>query len=818
MYTDEAIVQAITSVDRAPTVEACYQNMFRVDTGGAHHRRPDGRTLLHMAAEHNLRKVCAALLRAGVSPRTRCNKQCTALHVAAVRADSRVVRLLARSDRATVNSRDNHGNTPLHVAMLRDDPSVARALITHRADVNDRNYEGQTPLHLACFQGNQRVVRCLMCKPAVIATCLDKVGNSVLHYAARCANGVCMELCLLKKGVDGADEVKHLINSRNNFGMTAAHVAAEHANLTTLAILHDYDADLNAKCNCEYTTLDLCVRAAGTYCSTTAGWSNGGDITQDVNSTQTVSVDHILICLKFLFKIGVPTRSSRSTVLHTACLARSASAQVVRALLLMDPSLLNELDADNMSPLLHVARNRYASKEIVRVVAALLDAGADHARRDSNGMDVMLSSVCSGNRALFHMLLKRKAPTFRCDSIAHSGANALHLAAGGHSVALFGDVLRVMHANGKAANATDALEKTCYHYAASTASVAVTEIVLQALPITTMRRVDANGATPLHLAVQSTNDDDTVTQKLILFAAKFDVDARTIVGNSALHMAVSQKNVTRIECLLMLGADVDMQNTNKESPLTLAVRDGDVSTVRALFPMHRRGKAHRTDAEAESPVHVAARSGNVTLLEYLLTARPELTRKLINQSNRETCTPLHVAVGFQQTAAVNMLIKYGADVTLRDRHEDTPAMLADSMQNAVIADMLRAAPPPNRRNRRSNMRPSTRDADSERSQSQQEQYDMESVLNFILGEPQKTRKKPKKRAKSNVAAGVPLVKATLTSDAHKKPTCAICLESVPDTVLMPCFHMHTCGDCTAKLQFCPICKSVIEDRRKVFKD
>eukprot|EP00854_Cymbomonas_tetramitiformis_P018815 gene18815-22480_t len=347
--------------------------------------------------------------------------------------------------------------------------------------------------------------------------------------------------------------------------MTAAHVAAEHANIATLTMLRVYDADLNARCNCEYTTLDLCVRAAGTYCSTAAGWSDCKDITQNVNSARTISVDHILECLQYLFKLGVPT-------------PRSASARVVCALLQMDPSLLNELDADNMSPLLHAARNRHASKEIVRVVAALLDEGADHLRRDSNGMDVMLSSVCSGNRDLFHMLLKRRASFFRCDSIAHSGANALHLAAGGHNVALFGDVLRVMHANGKAANATDTLDKTCYHYAASTASLAVTEIVLQALPITTMRKEDANGATPLHLAVQSTNDDDTVTQKLILFAAKFDVDARTIVGNSALHMAVSQKNVTRIECLLMLGADVDLQNTNKESPLTLAVRDGDIST------------------------------------------------------------------------------------------------------------------------------------------------------------------------------------------------------------------------------------------------
>jgi len=44
------------------------------------------------------------------------------------------------------------------------------------------------------------------------------------------------------------------------------------------------------------------------------------------------------------------------------------------------------------------------------------------------------------------------------------------------------------------------------------------------------------------------------------------------------------------------------------------------------------------------------------------------------------------------------------------------------------------------------------------------------------------------------------------------------LNADPDTVLMPCFHMHTCSACSTRVSICPICKSDVNDKRRVFKD
>ena len=47
--------------------------------------------------------------------------------------------------------------------------------------------------------------------------------------------------------------------------------------------------------------------------------------------------------------------------------------------------------------------------------------------------------------------------------------------------------------------------------------------------------------------------------------------------------------------------------------------------------------------------------------------------------------------------------------------------------------------------------------------------------------------------------------------------CAICMDECADTVLYKCGHMACCFDCSQRIQICPICRTVITDRIKVYK-
>ncbi|KAK3252338.1 hypothetical protein CYMTET_38372 [Cymbomonas tetramitiformis] len=800
MFSDDAIIQALTSINRTESVDACHVNVCRTIPVAARYSRDDGRTLLHMAAASNLRFVCAALLRTGVSPSALCQQRCTALHTAATYGDRALVRLLARSHRPAIRCQDQHGNFPLHVAMMRDKPEIAKTLLQYGAKIDERNYEGQTALHLACYQGNARVAQLVIDRYDATVVNVDRVGNSALHYAARCKTDICVLVCLRDLH---ASKIRDCVELRNNFGMTALHVAAEHANVQTVRTLKRFGADPSSLCGRDCTAIDLCARIAATAPPRT--------VASSATDAAPVKSSRVIECIRALRGMGVPLRTDRTTALHTACRAARMSVAVVQALMRMDPTLKNAVDTDGFTPIMLAARNAGTSAETTNVVLALMDAGVDVGIRDTCGMNLAMTLVATGNSALFKVLSKRHPATHHAD-VAHSGANILHYAASGQNVPLWHEVLRVATSGCNLTNACDHLRRTCHHYAALTASYAVAEAVMHALP-RLLPCVDSHGATPLHLATQSACDDAVVLPKLVLYADKLDIDARTMIGNTALHLAVMQRQHERATRLLQLGADVDICNLDAESALTLAVREGDANTVRAMYARHQQGKAFRTNVCNESPVHVAARAGNVVILEVLIVDRPTLGRKLLNQLNRESCTPLHCAIVAQQVAAVKLLIDHGADVHVRDRNDDDAAQLAAATRNAVIATMIQNAPKRIFHNGRSrHVRPSPRvNQSSTTTPDNNAPEDLDDLVDYIEGRPKRTRKTSEQRDTAQA------VRAS-DSERYERPTCVVCLNADPDTVLMPCFHMHTCSACSARVGVCPICKTAVHDKRRVFKD
>ena len=82
-------------------------------------------------------------------------------------------------------TRDNDGNTPLHIAALCGREEVVRELITgYKCPVNCVSSDGRTPLHLAAWKGHTSVVRLLLEKLGANAFCIDKNGDTALDLAA----------------------------------------------------------------------------------------------------------------------------------------------------------------------------------------------------------------------------------------------------------------------------------------------------------------------------------------------------------------------------------------------------------------------------------------------------------------------------------------------------------------------------------------------------------------------------------------------------------------------------------------------------------
>jgi len=51
---------------------------------------------------------------------------------------------------------------------------------------------------------------------------------------------------------------------------------------------------------------------------------------------------------------------------------------------------------------------------------------------------------------------------------------------------------------------------------------------------------------------------------------------------------------------------------------------------------------------------------------------------------------------------------------------------------------------------------------------------------------------------------------------HEAKTCKVCMESVVNTVFLPCGHLVSCDQCAPRLRNCPVCRTYIRGTVKTF--
>ena len=126
------------------------------------HNLVDHFTALHLAALHGQRRVVQLLLRERAEVDSANDFGETPLHVSSKKGHAQAVCALLASG-AEVNQTDQKGRTALHHCCATPGGNdVADALMEVKADVNLRDNEGNTPLHLACATGTHRTVASLL--------------------------------------------------------------------------------------------------------------------------------------------------------------------------------------------------------------------------------------------------------------------------------------------------------------------------------------------------------------------------------------------------------------------------------------------------------------------------------------------------------------------------------------------------------------------------------------------------------------------------------------------------------------------------------
>ena len=511
-----------------------------------------------------------------------------------------------------VNAIGGRCDSPLLVALRSKHVRIAELLLENGANVDVRGKRDQTPLHNVVLWSNNSVV--------------DAVQF------------------LLKHGAD--------VNARRSGDLcTSLHLAANNGELRVTQLLLDHSADVNSRNNKGRTPLHLV-----------------SGLEMSLNECNRPGVVRLLIAH------GADVNAqdmTRATPLHYAC--HSGRPEVVQALL--DHGAKANDQGTTRTPLHLLLENDNNPHNVLKIVELLLKFGADANIYDDN------------NLAPLHLAVRRKRPDVARKLLEH-GANpnaedgqsqiALHLLKFcDNDLPSDVDFVELLVNFGANVNAQDENNATPLHLASSTPASLAAHKLLDHGANPNAR--DNQGQTPLQLLLKHANNfhsSHRFVQRLLTNGVDVNIQDRNNV--SALHWASKRWARQMAEVLLERGAQVNMKNDQDQTPLHLLLSS---NMYRSLDYTHLLLK-HGADANAQdmnntTPLHLASQSGLVGVARILLDrgANP-------NAMNVQGQTPLHLflttfqAPDVDSRGLVELLLKFGADVTAQDTNNTTPLQLA----------------------------------------------------------------------------------------------------------------------------------------------
>ena len=372
---------------------------------------------------------------------------------------------------------------------------------------------------------------------------------------------------------------------------------------------------------------------------------------------------------------------NQQTPLH---LAAKSGHSTVASILISHGAPTTDIDKNQWTPL-HVA----AESGHTAVVSALVQQGANTAAIDLNEQTPLHLASHSSDSAAISILVKYGANITAIDSDQQT---PLHVAVLSQNE----EAIKVLLDLGADMLYPDNLRQPPVNYAAAFGSIGCIKAFIDA-GFDINYREPCENRTVLHDAVKS-NEIEILDYLLRQDGSEVVVNARAIDGSTALHLAVRNSGLESVRLLLQHGADMGAMSNKGYTPVDLAIRRRDLCCLRVFidagFDTNIRSGTGVSSGSTilHEAIHVAAPEG-IKILEYLLNQ--EGGKAIVDAQDDTGSTPLHLATGFglftnlltplygenqekvtQGREKVKLLVQYGADLTIKDDMENTPAHVA----------------------------------------------------------------------------------------------------------------------------------------------
>ncbi|CAB3379975.1 Hypothetical predicted protein [Cloeon dipterum] len=339
--------------------------------------------------------------------------------------------------------------------------------------------------------------------------------------------------------------------------------------------------------------------------------------------------------------------------------------EIAKYLIEKCPSLKNVANCNEGSLLQISAKNRYFETCQWLVDEAVVDVNTLRTR------DI---SLADENLCMDYFLILQKSDINMADE---RGKTALHCSAE-HG---YLERAKELIAHGANIRAVDVNGWNAFHFACKSNSDHKEKVIrlLHSIDSQLAKEKTKSGQTGLHILLVFSNGPSVEEVCLLVEEIGVDVKAKDNKNCTALKFAVS-KEWECVDYLMKKDIDLDVKNKRGQTCLHLAAERGDLEALQTWIKLG--GDLDEADGEGSTVLHYAAKREHLQFVEKLLAFKDEEERTpdiaegsvgtslkkylRVNRCDNLGRTPLHLAAESKNVELVDMLLKSHADLTLLD--------------------------------------------------------------------------------------------------------------------------------------------------------